>query len=319
VTGEQTVVVPARGAPIFFADSADPVGRRAHSERMTRDRDPSSPASRVIHGDCVQGMRSLLPDGCAALVIADPPYDIHVGNADRDRIDDYASFAAPWLAECVRVLRPGGALLLYGSSCRPWTSYAVVALHGTHGMRFVQHMPWIYRQGGDARFSTMNQYAVRHEELVWMERPGGARTFHPHAGAVPYTEAERAVALAKAPGRVSEASLAQGRPPTTFIDIPRENSRSRERRFGAHPCMKPLSLCARHVCVHTDPDDLVVVPFGGSGSEIVAAATHGRRVVGFETQAEYATLIARRLAGHGLADAVASFECDGNGGFRAAS
>ena len=74
----------------------------------------------------------------------------------------------------------------------------------------------------------------------------------------------------------SAESRARGRPPKNWWDIPRENSRSKERRYGAHPSMKPLQICERIVKVHSDAGGCVLVPFGGSGSEVVASSAYLR-------------------------------------------
>ena len=146
----------------------------------------------------------------------------------------------------------------------------------------------------------MTKYAVQHELLVWFQKPGGQRTFNASEGVEHYKGDERAVALAKGKGRVSEASLDRGRPPRSYLDFPRENSRSKERAYGHHPSMKPLALCEHLIKLHSNPSDLVFVPFAGSGSELLAAAKRGRRAVGAELQQEYADLAARRFAGHGV-------------------
>jgi len=62
--------------------------------------------------------------------------------------------------------------------------------------------------------------------------------------------------------------------------------------------MKPLELCERLVRVHSNTCDTVLVPFGGSGSELLAAAKLGRLAVGFETDAEYVPLARRRFEAH---------------------
>jgi DNA modification methylase len=146
----------------------------------------------------------------------------------------------------------------------------------------------------------MKQYAVRHERLVWFEKPGDkrSRTFNAQEAAEHYTDEDRAVALAKGVGRVTNEALDRGRPPRTFIDIPRENSRSKERKYGKHPSMKPLALCERLLKVHSNPGEVVLVPFAGSGSECIAAANLGRNVIGFETQAEYMELMRKRSKAH---------------------
>ena len=114
----------------------------------------------------------------------------------------------------------------------------------------------------------------------------------------PYTENDRAVALAKGVGRVTNEALDRGRPPRTFIDIPRENSRSKERQYGKHPSMKPLPLCERLIKVHSNRGDTILVPFAGSGSECIAAAKLGRSPIGFETEPDYVELMCKRCKAH---------------------
>lgn len=149
----------------------------------------------------------------------------------------------------------------------------------------------------------MKEYAVRHERLVWFEKPSDGkrrRTFNAQEAAEHYTDEDRAVALAKGKGRVTEEALDRGRPPRTFIDIPRENSRSKERAYGKHPSMKPLALCERLIRVHSNEGDAVLIPFAGSGSELIVASRLGRDAIGVEAEAEYVALMRRRFEGHAL-------------------
>ena len=131
-------------------------------------------------------------------------------------------------------------------------------------------------------------------------KPGASHTFNAEAAAEHYTEAEAAEALAKGVGRVTAEALQRGRPPKNWWEIPRENSRSKERQYGVHPSMKPLKICERLVEVHSNRTETVVIPFGGSGSECVSAAALGRKVIAFETDPEYYQLLLRRMHGHGL-------------------
>lgn len=153
--------------------------------------------------------------------------------------------------------------------------------------------------GGDARLENMKHYAVRHEIVEWWTKPGQP-TFNAAFGAEMYTDEDKKVALAKGVGRVTEEALDRGRPPRTWCEIPRENSRSRERAYGKHPAMKPLDICERFIQVHSNPADLVIIPFAGSGSEVLTAAKLGREAVGFETHTEYIELVKKRFAGHSV-------------------
>lgn len=57
---------------------------------------------------------------------------------------------------------------------------------------------------------------------------------------------------------------------------------SRDPEYSGHPNQKPLSILKNHVRVMTNPGDLILDPFAGSGSYIVAAKSSGRNGVGFE-------------------------------------
>lgn len=266
----------------------------------------TAPAPTVVEvrlGDCVAGMR-VLPDASVDLIIADPPYDISVQGSRWDSVPDYLNWSRTWLAQARRLLRPGGQLFIYGSPAKLWISRLKIIAADEFGFDFKQHISWCYTQGGDSRFVGMQQYSVRMEHVEWFVVPGAAgsvaHTFNAHAAAEPYSAEERATALAKGVGRVTDESLDKGRPPRNWVEIPRENSRSVERKYGAHPSMKPLKLCERIVGVHSHEADCVLVPFGGSGSECVAAAKMRRRVIAFENDPQYHAIIVRRLAGHGV-------------------
>jgi site-specific DNA-methyltransferase (adenine-specific) len=68
-----------------------------------------------------------------------------------------------------------------------------------------------------------------------------------------------------------------------------------EKEFGKHPSQKPLVLSKRLIIGFTRPDEVIIDPFVGSGSFLVAAKGLGRDFLGIEQDAEYADLATRRL------------------------
>jgi site-specific DNA-methyltransferase (adenine-specific) len=70
--------------------------------------------------------------------------------------------------------------------------------------------------------------------------------------------------------------------------------RASEKHFGRHPTQKPIELLERIVLASTQPGDLVLDPFSGSGTTGIAAARHGRRYIGIELNPEYLELSVQR-------------------------
>ena len=162
-------------------------------------------------------------------------------------------------------------------------------------------MAWTYTQGGDGRIRTMKTYATRHERVLWFTKPGHAHVFNPTAIATKYTEEQKKVARQKGTGRLREDSLDKGKPPWSWWTAPRVNSNSSERKHGAHPSMKPLEVARRLILAHSPPDGTVVIPFAGSGSELVECArTEQRTCVAFKVDPTYAAITKKRV--NALAD-----------------
>ena len=254
--------------------AAHPAPRAAPSQTITTEH------LKLVHGDCVEGIGQL-PASSVDLVIADPPYNIAVQGSAWDTVPDYLAWSAGWLKASIAALRPGGSLFLYGSPAKLWID-RLKLVAAELGLEYVQHISWVYKQGGDSRLTHMTSYSVRMEYLEWFVKPGGP----------PTSRQEGRIALGSA-GPYVDAD---------WWDIPRENSRSKERAYGPphHPSMKPLRLCDRLVEGHSRPGEVVLVPFGGSGSECVSVLQAGRKLIAFETDGAYYELILRRMHGHGL-------------------
>ena len=106
---------------------------------------PCPASARLVVGDCVEAMQDVALGSCA-LVLADPPYE-GVVSANWDQVKDYMAFSCTWLRQAVGTLRPGGALLVYGSPERSWIARLTVLLEDELGMELVQNLSWVYNQG----------------------------------------------------------------------------------------------------------------------------------------------------------------------------
>jgi len=68
-----------------------------------------------------------------------------------------------------------------------------------------------------------------------------------------------------------------------------------EKHFGKHPTQKPTELLTRILLASSDEDDLVLDPFMGSGTTLVAAKRNNRRAIGIEIEAKYVQTTRSRL------------------------
>ena len=97
--------------------------------------------------------------------------------------------------------------------------------------------------------------------------------------------------------------LEQGKFATNLWRIPSLKGNSKEK--CGHPSQKPLKLIERIILSSTDPGDLILDPFLGSGTTAVIAERHGRGWLGIETDPAYIEIAKGRLGGSGQADLIA--------------
>ena len=85
--------------------------------------------------------------------------------------------------------------------------------------------------------------------------------------------------------------------PFLIVPKPKQSEKHKGGRI-THPTVKPLKLMSYLITIGSRPGDLVLDPFAGSGTTIVAAKLLGREGLGIELQAEYVAMAEQRLMGH---------------------
>jgi DNA modification methylase len=98
-------------------------------------------------------------------------------------------------------------------------------------------------------------------------------------------------------GKCLKTSHPRGRKPMDVLEFPAVTAGVAEAEGRWHPVQKPLGLMRMLVAVSTNPGDLVVDPFCGSGTTCLAARQLGRHFIGFERDPEFARKCRQRLAG----------------------
>lgn len=247
----------------------------------------------LLVGDSLPWLRSLEP-GVATLAVVDPPYGIKKAEWDTwANRQDYVAWAAGWLADLARALGPEGSAYVMGfSEVLADVKWACADLFA--GCRW---LVWSYRNKGNLR----GDWGRSHESLLHLRRSRHF-TMNVDAVRVPYNQHTRRYPERKQ-GKSSQFGSGEGKSgwsphplgakPRDILDIPVLNNGMAEKT--PHPTQKPEELVRRLVAAASDPGDLVIDPFGGSGTTAVICELLGRRWLVCERERSYAAWAKARV------------------------
>lgn len=245
--------------------------------------DPNEAEWRVVHGDSLAELRRATAP--ARLVFADPPYNeaINYGSGFDDDRDpaEYVAWTRDWVESAARVLTPDGSLWVLISD--PYAAEHALAVKDA-GLTIRNWVIWYETFGVNA--PTKFNRTKRH--LLYAVKDPSRYCFHPEAVSRPSDrQAKYDDPRANPAGKTLD---------DVWTDIPRLAGTHAE-RIPSFPTQLPVSLLRRVVSCCTDPGDLVIDPFCGSGTTGAAAVGLGRRFLGVERSAEFADLARLRLKG----------------------
>jgi len=273
-------------------------------------RDTLLRVKRIVYGDNLDVLRTL-PASSARLVYIDPPFNTgkeqrrtrlrtaRDDHGDRtgfhgrryrsevlgstawdDVFDDYLGFLAPRVEEARRILTADGSFFFHIDARE--AHYCKILLDRVFGRAsFVNEIVWAYDYGGRPR----DRWPAKHDTIFWYAVDPARHVFRrDDIDRVPYL----------APGLVGAEKAARGKIPTDVWWNTIVSPTGAEKT--GYPTQKPLRILERIVTVHSDPGDLVVDFFAGSGTTGEAAARHGRGYLLVDSNPEAIRVMARRLA-----------------------
>ncbi len=249
---------------------------------------PTDSLNRIHLGDCIEQMRRL-PDECANLIIADPPYNLDKDFGpwkESDQRAKWLPWCREWLAECNRLLCTGGNIFIYGIHhhlC--WIQCHLYEI----GLSYRRQIIWHYENG----FAGYNRrsLAAHYEPILWFSK-GDDYVYHPIRE--PYKSSERLKHPVTKKGKVWRPNPL-GRMAGDVWYFPTLAGRRFRDEKVAHPTQKSLVLTNRIVRHFSNPNDLLVIPFAGSGTECVSATVNGRRFWAAEINPDYIAIACQRL------------------------
>lgn len=235
---------------------------------------------------------SKLPGACVDLTVTSPPYNIGKEYEKIRELPDYLNWTEEWIKRVHRVTRLDGAF---------WLNLGYVAFNGRAKaiplpylvwdrvpFFLIQEIVWNYGAG----VSTKHSFCPRNEKWLWYVRNPDHYCFNLDEVRDPDVK----YPTQKKNGKLKCNPL--GKNPGDVWQIPKvtsgENRSSKER--VDHPAQFPVALIDRILRACSNPGDIILDPFMGSGSTAEAAFSTGRKVIGFEIRPDYIEIAADRLA-----------------------
>jgi modification methylase len=245
------------------------------------------PLDQILEGDCIEILERL-PEKSIDLVFADPPYNLQLQKTlwrpnmtrvepvdeEWDRFSGfqaYDAFSRTWLAACQRILKDQGSIWVIGTY---HNIYRLGSIMQDLGYWFLNDVVWI-KNNPMPNFRGV-RFTNAHETLIWASKYKGVKyTFNHHA----------------------MKALNEGLQMRSDWFMPLCSGPERIRVNGkkAHATQKPEALLYRILLATSNPGDVVLDPFFGSGTTGAVARRLHRRWIGIEKEERYLAIARERI------------------------
>jgi site-specific DNA-methyltransferase (adenine-specific) len=275
--------------------------------------------NKIIQIDCIEGMKQI-PDNHIHTIISDPPYNIgkDFGNdSDKQEMGEYLKWSQEWISEGYRTLVDGGSMFIYG--------FSEILAHIFVGIPH-NKKKWLVWHYTNKTVPSLKDWQRSHESIIHVWK-GEKKNFNLDDVREQYTDSFLKNAAGKV-RKATKGRFSSGEKETIYLankngalprDVfkvpalaggagsverwfycfdceeafhPKEKENHDEHKTFNHPTQKPFDI-TRKLLLSSIPKDekpRVLVPFSGSGSELVVAKSMGCDFVGFELNEDYVKL-----------------------------
>lgn len=266
----------------------------------------------LINDDCLKAVASL-ESASVDMVYLDPPYftqkrqTLSDSNGNKYEFSDiwpsrkdYLHFIQERLVEIHRVLKETGTIFLHCDSTS--AHYLRVLLDNVFGEdNFRSEIIWLYKRWSNSKKGLL----PGHQTIFFYSKTKGYKFKTIYCDYSPTTnldqilqerernEMGKAVYRRDRAGNIVLGKEKQGVPLSDVWEIPFLNPKAKERT--GYPTQKPVELLERIIEISTDEGDIILDPFCGSGTTLVAAKLLNRNYIGIDTNPSAIELCERRL------------------------
>ena len=267
----------------------------------------------IYHGDCLEIMKEL-KDKSVDMIYLDPPFFTNKKHSlvSRNRIShysfddiwschkEYADFMHIRLIEAKRILKDTGSIFIHCDK----TANHILRFIGEDVFgeeNFLSEIIWSYKRWSNSA----NNLTPNHQNILFFSKTEKYKFKKLYTGYSETTnidqilqkrsrdEHKKSIYARENDGSVISSDEKKGVPLTDVWEIPFLNPKARERT--GYPTQKPILLLDRIIQISTDEDDIVVDPFCGSGTTLVAAKMKRRKYIGIDISQEAVDLTKLRL------------------------
>jgi len=239
---------------------------------------------KVINGDCLEVM-STIEDNSVDMCFADPPFNLekkYTSYKDQKPTEEYLAWCEKWLLELVRITKPTGSIFVH--NIPKWLTYYASILND---IAYFRH--WI---AWDAMSNPLGKTLLpaHYGVLFYTKEPKGFKFYEIRA---PHKRCRLCGSYLKDYGGKKDQMHPFG---ALVSDVWTDIHRIRHSvRRDEHPCQLPVPLLERIVLMSTDPGDIVLDPFLGTGTTAISAKALGRHFVGIDLDPEYVKIANKKL------------------------
>ena len=243
---------------------------------------------KIIQGECLSELGNLGPQS-VDLIYIDPPFNTGKTQKRNNREMSYEDkfggefkeFIYPRIYQALRVLKPNGSIFVH-LDYREAHNTKVLVLDKLFGPDcFRNEIIWAFDYGARSK----SRWSAKHNNILWYTVDRKNYIFNYDAiDRIPYM----------APGLVGKEKAERGKTPTSvwWQTIVPTNSKEKT----GYPTQKPLPILDRIIKVHSNPGDVVLDFFAGSGTTGEAALNNGRNAILIDENPEAIDVMERRLA-----------------------
>lgn len=239
----------------------------------------------IVQGDCLEIMKKI-PDNSVDITFADPPFNLrkkYNGYKDNKEIDAYLDWCKKWIYEMVRITKTTGSIFVH--NIPKWMTYYANFLNE---IAYFKH--WI---AWDAPTAPMGKsLQPSHYGILYYVKDLKKKKYYEVR--YPHKRCRKCGYLLKDYGG-KKASLHPFGP--LISDVWTDIHRIKHNKYrDEHPCQLPIHLLERIILMSTDENDIILDPFVGTGTTVIAAKRLGRRFIGIDIDEKYVNITKDKLS-----------------------